>query len=255
MENYPVENVRSSTWKYIYDHYIGYILLTVAISIFLFAFIPIQFLLALDFIIAGSIYSKAYNKIKGQFMEEFGNSIGFAYVRSIEPESVSGRLFKTGHDQTISDVLIGTYQDIPMRIFSLSFTVGSGKNSHTYSYTVFEATYAETMPDILLFSKAEQSAVSDWFSEDETIELEGDFNKYFKLRAPKGREQEAFQIFTPDIMAELIDKAKEVSFEFVGNKLYIYAVKVLGKREDIVSAFRLAEDLMALFNKNIRGIN
>ena len=67
-------------------------------------------------------------------------------------------------------------------------------------------------------------------------------------------EQEAYQIFTPDVMADLIDRASEVSFEFTGNKLYIYATKVIEKREEMQSMFDLAEYLVGLFKKNTATI-
>lgn len=200
-------------------------------------------------------YSIVYLKIKREFTQEFGKSIGFTYSRNAGMETVSGKLFQTGHSQSMFDVLMGNYKNVPMRIFTFRFTIGSGKNSHTYFYTVFEATLAGTVPDILLFSKKHSSAVTDWFSGDETVELEGDFNKYFKLRVPTGHEQETYQIFTPDVMADLIDRAKDFSFEFVGNKIYLYATKVLAKRADLQSMFDLSEYLTGLFEKNTAAID
>jgi len=68
---------------------------------------------------------------------------------------------------------------------------------------------------------------------------------------PEGHEQEAYQIFTPDVMSDLIDKASEFSFEFIDNKLYIYATKIITKRDDMKNIFNLSEYLISLFSKNV----
>ncbi len=254
-DNSQIEDVSSSTWEYISAHYMVYVILFLFFCVVVFYFaptIPTIFILA---ILGSWGYSFAYKKVKREFTQEFGRSIGFTYMDSSPIESVSGKLFSTGHDRSISDVLSGVYQNIPMQIFTFRFTIGSGKSSHTYSYTVIEATLTGTVPHILLFSKIHNSVVSDWFSEDETINLEGDFNKYFTLRVPEGHGQEAFQIFTPDVMTKLIDMAYELSFEFIGNKLYIYAVRVITKRDDFQNMFDLSKYLISLFNKNTQNIN
>ena len=250
----PIEDVSSSTWEYISKHYIIYVIL-----FFFFCLVAIYFAPTIytPFIL-GALgywgYSLVYKKVKRQFTEEFGKEIGFSYTDSMPFGDVSGKLFSTGHSQSIFDVLSGIYQNIPMQIFTFRFTVGYGKSAHTYSYTVFGATLTGTVPHILLFSNTHESVVSDWFNGDETLNLEGDFNKYFTLRVPEGHEQEAYQIFTPDVMANLIDKANELSFEFVDNKLYIYAIKVITKRDDFQRMFDLSEYLIGLFNKNTVNI-
>ena len=83
----------------------------------------------------------------------------------------------------------------------------------------------------------------DLFDGSEHIQLEGDFNKYFTLKVPKGYETEAYQIFPPNVMADLIDRAKDLNFEFNGNKLYIYATKLILVREQLQAMFDLAEYL------------
>ncbi len=54
------------------------------------------------------------------------------------------------------------------------------------------------------------------------MSLEGDFNKYFKLSVPKGYEVKALEVFTPDVMATLIDKCKFFNVEIAGTNIYSY---------------------------------
>ena len=162
MSESQIEDVTSSTWKYIRTQYASYIIIYICICFVVIYLIPNQFTIYLLIMIAFWGYSVASKKVKSEFTKEFGKSIGFTYGEDTSPETVVGKLFKTGHSQSLSDVLTGVYKDIPIRIFTFCFTIGYGKNSHTYLYTVFEATLLGKVPDILLFSNKHTSAVTDW---------------------------------------------------------------------------------------------
>ena len=260
LPNEPViEDVNKATEQYIFRNekfsiFIYGLLLVGLLAVILAYRLDIR-LLTVPFFIIAIAYGHISAKIKREFTEQFGASIGFTYSPSAGMETVSGKIFRTGHSQAISDVLSGVHDNLPMRIFSFRFTVGSGKSSHTYFYTIFEARLNNPVPDILLFSSTHALAVSDWFSGDETIELEGDFNRYFRLRVPRGCEQEAYQIFTPDVMADLIDRARDYSFEFSGDRLYVVAAKVIGKREEMQAMFDLVTFMDNLFRRNARALD
>lgn len=52
--------------------------------------------------------------------------------------------------------------------------------------------------------------------------LEGDFDRSFTLLCPAGYERDALEIFTPDVMAALIDVAGECEVELVDDRLLLY---------------------------------
>jgi hypothetical protein len=204
-------------------------------------------------------YGHVKAKIKREFTQQFGASIGFAYSPSADMSSVNGKLFKIGHSQSIYDVLSGIMNDRSSRLFSYQFTIGGGKNSHTYYCTVFETAFSNNMPDIVLTTKASAFFGGllgfDLFDGSEHIKLEGDFNKYFTLKVPKGYETEAYQIFPPNVMADLIDKANDLNFEFNGNKLYIYTTSLILVRKKLQAMFDLAEYLDNLFARSARAVD
>jgi hypothetical protein len=209
-------------------------------------------------LVIGAIgYGHVQSKFKREFTQQFGAAIGFAYAPTADMSTVAGKLFKIGYAQKIYDVLTGTESGRPTRVFSYKFTVGSGKNSHTYFQTVFETSFANMMPDITLTSRASMfSAGPSMFGlGDEHIELEGDFNKYFTLRVPKGYETEAYQILPPNVMADLIDKAKDLNFEFNDNKLYVYSNNLVMVREKLQAMFDLTEYLDGLFGRSARAVD
>ena len=237
-----IDDVEKSTNSYIWkNHKLLVVIYTILIlgcfvTIILgkldirFVFIP--------FVIGGIGYTHVKKKIEDEFIQQFGASIGFTYSPSADMSTVNGSLFTVGHSQNISDVLSGIKDGRPSRLFFYGFIVGYGKGSHTYDLTVFETTFYNNMPDITLVSKNDSfSRGLPLFGSSEHIQLEGDFNKYFTLKVPKGYETEAYQIFPPNVMADLIDKAKDLNFEFSGNKLYIYYTSQILVREKLQAMF------------------
>jgi xanthosine utilization system XapX-like protein len=258
-----IDDVNKSTESYIWNNdkmlVIFYIIL-VAGSVIGIIYTKLDIRLLYIPAIIGIIgYGHVKAKIKREFTQQFGASIGFAYSPSLDMSSVDGKLFKVGHSQKIYDVLSGTMNGRSSRIFSYQFTVGGGKNSHTYYCTVFETTFSNNMPDIVLTTKTETFLggfpQSSFFDGTERVELEGDFNKYFTLKVPKGYETKAYQIFPPNVMADLIDKAKDLNFEFNGNNLYIYATNLILVREKLQVMFDLAEYLDNLFARSARAVD
>ena len=73
-----------------------------------------------------------------------------------------------------------------------------------------------------LFGKSLASNLPVSLRKDQVLSLEGDFDKYFTLYAPKDYERDALYIFTPDLMTLLIDNAHSFDAEVVDNRLYIY---------------------------------
>ncbi|MEN6544783.1 MAG: hypothetical protein ABFE07_01975 [Armatimonadia bacterium] len=50
-------------------------------------------------------------------------------------DALTQPLFQHGHSRKVSNVVYGQYQGVPIRCFDYRYTVGSGKNSHTYYFT------------------------------------------------------------------------------------------------------------------------
>lgn len=59
-------------------------------------------------------------------------------------------------------------------------------------------------------------------SAGQVLSLEGDFNAHFRLYVPNGYERDALYVFTPDLMALLIDEAGDLDVEIRDNQLIVY---------------------------------
>lgn len=57
---------------------------------------------------------------------------------------------------------------------------------------------------------------------DQRLELEGDFNSHFSLYVPKGYERDALYVFTPDLMALLIDETGDMDVEVRDDRLIVF---------------------------------
>ncbi|KDA05614.1 hypothetical protein DC31_14275 [Microbacterium sp. CH12i] len=57
---------------------------------------------------------------------------------------------------------------------------------------------------------------------DQHLSLEGDFDTHFRLYAPIGYETDALYVFTPDLMALLIDETGDLDVEIRDDRLIVY---------------------------------
>jgi len=154
----------------------------------------------------------------------------------------SGMIFGLGHTRKSTNML-RSMTPIPFEMGEYTYTVGSGKNQHTYYFGYVGIALQRRLPHMVLDATANNaklfgsrmSNLPVTFGKDQTLSLEGDFNNYFTLYAPKDYERDALYIFSPDVMALMIDnvhtsvdqkdksvKALTLDAEIVDNRLFIY---------------------------------
>jgi len=56
---------------------------------------------------------------------------------------------------------------------------------------------------------------------DQRLELEGDFDRHAALYCPEGYERDALYLFTPDVMAVLVDRVRGFDVEIRGDRLLL----------------------------------
>jgi len=197
-------------------------------------------------------YSIANGKIQQEFMQQFAAANGFTFAARGSLAGLDGTLFQIGDDRSVVNIVSGQFQNYPLSLFTYIYHTGFGRSRQTHSYTIYELQFDIAMPDILLesaghafgeslFDKLSGVGGIGGGSGKEMVKLEGDFNKYFSLSIPRGYEVEALEIFTPDVMAELIDKAKGFSLEIVNGHLFIYDRAVVGTKQGLYDLYGLAQ--------------
>ena len=242
-----IENVSASTNHFLQKHP-SYIVIPLVVVIVLEAIFilasardPRVYVAPLILPLIG--YSIARNRIQHEFMKQFASANGFSYTPGGSLDGLDGSLFQIGNSRSVADVVSGQFQNRPISLFTYTYVTGSGKSEQTHTYTIYELQFDVTLPDILLenASHAFGGSLFEKLSGKEFIKLEGDFNKYFSLCIPRGYETEALEIFTPDVMEELIEKAKAFSLEIVNGHLFIYNNGTVGTKQGLYDLYALAQ--------------
>lgn len=140
-----------------------------------------------------------------------------------------GALFAFGAERTVHDRM--RLRRAPrVEIADYSVRVDNGKSSTTVRYAYLAIALPQALPHIVLDAVATSRGrrsplvLSDGFAPDQRLSLEGDFDEHFRLFAPKGYEQDALYLFTPDIMALFIDLAGAYDVEIIDGWLHLYGL-------------------------------
>ena len=252
LEGMEISDVRHSTWCYIKKHYLGRAILLVALSLVVIVRFPL-----IGFGLLGSVftfYLYISQKVASEFVRRFGESIGFTYEPHAHIAGTPGTSFSFSDGGTVLDVLSGSYDGLPVRIYTYSFKAASGDSSHEFFFTVFECTFESRMPEVILQTNPYMGSNPYNLFLFQALTLEGDFSSRFKVYAAKGYETEAYELLTPDIMAKLMDVAKGLNFEFKGNKMYIYVPTKVQTAKGMRDMFVLADEMIKSFKRNISEI-
>lgn len=191
------------------------------LSFFIFSF----------FIVLALIYNNYKELAINNVMADFARINNLGFIANKKDPAKAGLIFSEGH----SRILQHAFQ-LPKlynaEIGNYSFTTGSGKSSkiHNYGYLMFEI--PRNVPHMLLDAKDNNfmgmfSNLPTTFRNNQSLSLEGDFNNFFTLYAPKEYETDALYIFTPDVMRVVIENAKTYDIEIIDNKVYLYTAQHL----------------------------
>jgi hypothetical protein len=166
----------------------------------------------------------------------FAKANNFTYTSKIPSPARSGFIFqnKNATDRKIFDLVSGK-NGIPFELGKYYYEVRSDRRTIKRTYTYMRMTLNINLPHMVLDTTADDtnifgieiSNLGMAFSKDQAMRLEGNFNDYFTLYAPKGYETDALYVFTPDLMALMIDEVSPFNAEIVDDSLYIYSSKNL----------------------------
>lgn len=137
----------------------------------------------------------------------------------------AGMIFTSGHSKVIKNALISVDET---EIGNFTYVTGSGKNRSTHNYGYVKVKLPRRLPHMVLDSKHNNfwafSNLPATFDKSQVLSLEGDFNNYYTLYAPKQYERDALYVFTPDVMAAFVDAGAKYDAEVIDDSLYIYHV-------------------------------
>lgn len=158
-------------------------------------------------------------------LHRFAQANGLVYEPRVSAPALPGMIFSLGNSRLSTDVLRGSTPRF-VEFGNYQYTVRSGKSSTTYRWGYVAVKLDVPLPNIVLDAVGNNGFGSNLpasFQKEQRLSLEGDFDKHFTLYCPKGYEQDALYLFTPDIMARFIDNAAQLDVEIVDDWMFLYA--------------------------------
>lgn len=162
--------------------------------------------------------------------ELFAKQHGFGYeATGRQTLTGNGMLFQAGWGGRWHDVIYKAARQ--HRLFEVGTYEYSAKTDITRDnrYTWYYACVAleRKLPHIVLDAKANDlglfgSNLPSELKVNQEVQLEGDFQRYFTVYAPRQYDIDVRYILTPDVMALLVDESAAVDVEIIDDRLYFY---------------------------------
>ena len=160
-------------------------------------------------------------------LHAFGEANGLAYTPQSPAGGYPGAIFDVGSSRTTLDTL-RRLSPRALDYGNLRYTTGSGKQRRTHHWGYLALQLDRRLPHMVLDARANNglfgaTSLPTAFSRDQVLSLEGDFDRHFTLYCPREYERDALYVFTPDLMALLIDESSAYDVEIVENWMFVYS--------------------------------
>lgn len=137
-----------------------------------------------------------------------------------------GLLFTIGHSRIASEIIADYHETHGFEIGNYSYKTSRKHSRRVHDYHYMALKLPRKLPHIVLDAKRGSffglSNLPVAFKGVQKLGLEGDFSNYFTLYCPEKYERDALYIFTPDIMAMMIDLGAKYDVEIVDDRLFLY---------------------------------
>jgi hypothetical protein len=196
-------------------------------------------------VIGGYVLQSRVTRIRYLRLHRFAQANGLEFSANIGVPDYPGTIFGIGADRSIIESLARPTSPA-VDIGGLRYTTGSGKNRKTHEWGYVAIRLDRMLPQMILDAKANNFLGTNLpvtFSRKQVLSLEGDFDRYFTLYCPKEYERDALYVFTPDLMARLVDEAALLDVEIVDDWMFLYSAKPfdLADRATLERVFRIVD--------------
>jgi len=161
-------------------------------------------------------------------LSEFAADNGLQFrTRSAHP-TYSGMIFGIGDSRSAFDHFTSTsgrYFDFG----DYQYSTGGGRDRTTRFWGFLALHLDRKLPNMVLDSKENNTLFGSdlpiTLNRDQILSLEGDFDQHFTLYCPQEYQMDALYVFTPDLMALLVDDAGSYDVEIVDDWMFVYSPK------------------------------
>jgi len=160
-------------------------------------------------------------------LTEFASSNGLSYAPASASPSYPGAIFGLGNARSALDHFRAVGES-SLDYGNYRYSTGSGRSRTTHNWGFLALSLERSLPHMVLDSRANNGLfgltnLPATFRKEQVLSLEGDFDNYFTLYCPREYERDALYVFTPDLMALLIDTAAPFDVEVVDRWLFVYS--------------------------------
>lgn len=160
-------------------------------------------------------------------LDKFARANGLVFSPMDPSPSYPGAIFQIGSDRQ-SVEHFRTAEGRFLDLGNFRYTTGSGKNRTTRTWGFMALELDRRLPHMVLDAKSNNGLfggtnLPTFFHKEQILSLEGDFDRYFTLYCPKEYERDALYVFTPDLMALLIDEVAPFDVEIVDDWMFVYS--------------------------------
>lgn len=200
------------------------------------------FLVWIYLLLAAATYFllRAHEAYQTVFWSVYATARNWKYSSVGKWESENGLLFKQGEKRKLTHLLEGRHEGRLIRIFAYAFEEQILGKTRTHVFTVFCFSFFGQVPHLYL------NRLHDWYglAPGKRLNLPTEFNKQFSLYAPPEYEIEALAIFTPDLLASLLDQKLKFDMEIIEQKLYLYVPFAVTSGQTLLKRLSAAEEIM-----------
>ncbi len=188
--------------------------------------LPAALLLGTVWAVVALVRSSAGRRERLMRLVGFAEANGFAFSPRDPEPSYPGMIFRIGRQRQAIDHIVRAVPRF-LDIGNFRYTTGSGKSQQIHVWGFMALRLDRHVPHMLLDARANDvlgmSNLPAAFARDQVLSLEGDFDRHFTLYCPREYERDALYVFTPDLMALLIDEAGAFDVEVIDDWMFVYS--------------------------------
>src|SRR5690554_5688615 len=186
-------------------------------------------------------------------LDRFAAANGFVFSPHDADPEYPVSVFEGGTSSALVDHLRSRHDD-GLDYGTARRLTKSGDRTSSEEFAYIALRLDRALPHVMLDATANRgrTAILD---RQQKLSLEGDFDKHFTLYAPEGYERDALYLFTPDLMALLIDEANTFDVEIVDNWMMLHSPKLFDLMDPAVHrrVFRIADTVGAKARRQTDG--
>lgn len=163
---------------------------------------------------------------KAYRLRRFAEANGWEHHPGYDDPALPGTIFRRGEAPRSRDLVrIRAPRFVEFGDFRHTVPAARKPRETTWGYVAvrLDAPLPHLLLDAVATRPRDGAKLPAHLAPQQRLSLEGDVDRHFSLFCPAGYETDALYLFTPDLLARLIDGAPDLDVEIVDDWLFLYA--------------------------------